>query len=542
MKIYLNPFQKYDLQILEKYKVYNGYEINQEINEDILLTDSLLVPSKYKHLKKVSTKWIQHATKYNKMYDTKYYQPEKLFCGFIVYCHDLSLSDTAAIYAGVETFGGQYRLKETDDVTHFITNEPTKHSKGIIPEYFDDCFKLNRRCTESFYTNIKESTTKEFDLKGHAIYFDCEIQDSTRKELTKVKARISKILGDSTMVVTNTRSDVYLEARRLQLVVGNYRWLTDMIQENEFLDPEKVLYYPSEAIPEMKNLKISVSNYTGLARTDIIELINSVGCTFTPTLSTENTHLITNSQNGEKYQKSLLWNIQTVNHLWLEDCSRQSKYLPESREKYLTFIDCLQEMTNCTSVELDLEYESSLLSDSQKIIEKENQPNPRKMLFAITGIRLLPDQLKYLQSQNQYQTDSVQKSTFLIAQKICKTEKFLLAINYKKPIYSLNSNKLEPLLLPNTRPALLEGYTVFYTKNVVPESKILKKLVSSAGGKSLLVKQMDQIKDGIVIGSLNDEWLLQGCKRLGRKVYCSDLVLVGILKQELEFDNPEFYF
>ncbi|KAJ3325131.1 hypothetical protein HDV06_004887 [Boothiomyces sp. JEL0866] len=551
MKIYLNPFQKYDLKILEKFKVGDGYGIDGD-SEDILLTDSLLVPTKFTHLKKVSSKWLEHTAKFNKKYDTKYYQPQNIFNGFIVHCHDLSVSDTAAIYAGVDTFGGQYRLTETQDVTHFVTSQPHLHigksCKVIIPEYFDDCFKLKRKCSESFYSNFEaEISPNEFDLNGHSVYLSCEIDESVKADLKRLKAKFSRRLEKSTIVITNTRDEVYLQARKLDLIVGNARWVTDIVNYNEFLDPQKVLYYPSEIVPEMKNLKISISNYTGQARLDIIEMINSIGCTFTPTLSTENTHLITNSAKGEKYQKSLQWNIHAVNHLWIEECKSQSKYLPESRGKYLVFNDCLQEMVNCTSTVLDLEHETKLHNDSLRFIElnepeKENLLKKRKSYFSITGIRLQPDQLEYLKSQHQYQTDSLQKSSFLIAQKLCKTEKFLLAINYKKPIYSLRNNKLEPLLMPNTKPPLLKGYTIYYTKNVVPESKILKRLVTSAGGKCILIKQMDQVKDGVAIGSLTDDWLIQGCKKLGRKVYCSDLILVGILKQQLEFDNPDFYF
>ncbi|KAJ3262290.1 hypothetical protein HK103_002704 [Boothiomyces macroporosus] len=353
------------------------------LEEDILLTDLLLVPKKYKHLKKVSTRWIEHRAKYNRDYDIKYYNPENMFNGFVVYCHELSVSDTAAICAGVDTYGGQYRLKETDDVTHFVTSQPQlhrdKHCRVIIPDYFDDCFRLERKCTESFYSNYEQEISKDFELDGHSVYFDCSAEESLKLDLK--------------------RNETYLQARRLDLFVGNLRWITDVVQRNQLLDTQRVLYYPSEIASDMKNLKISISNYTGQARLDIIEMIKSIGCTFTPTLSTENTHLITNSQKGEKYQKALQWNIHTVNHLWIEECKSQSRRLPESRGKYLVFNDCLQEMVNCTNIVLDIELESSLLNDSQRKIEfneveKENLLKKHKTFFAITGIRLQPEQLE----------------------------------------------------------------------------------------------------------------------------------------------------
>ena len=83
-------------------------------------------------------------------------------------------SDYDIICGGVLAFGGQYRNSLTSDTTHLIalteTGDPDTYLKAInrnletpindidckitiiLPEYFDDCFKVRRKIKPDMYT------------------------------------------------------------------------------------------------------------------------------------------------------------------------------------------------------------------------------------------------------------------------------------------------------------------------------------------------------------------------------------------------------
>jgi hypothetical protein len=70
--------------------------------------------------------------------------------------------------------------------------------------------------------------------------------------------------------------------------------MRDQIKHETFLDNSSLLYYPRPivAIPTVENMIVSITNYSGKAREDIIMMAQHLGMKFTRSMSAENTHLI----------------------------------------------------------------------------------------------------------------------------------------------------------------------------------------------------------------------------------------------------------
>ena len=105
-------------------------------------------------------------------------------------------------------------------------------------------------------------------------------------------------------------------------VVGNLPWLYHLITHNAWTSPlRRLLHYPIArgGLPGFKKYRISLSNYNGEARIYLENLAKAAGCEFTKTMKQDNTHLITAHQISEKCDAAKEWNINMINHLWLEE-------------------------------------------------------------------------------------------------------------------------------------------------------------------------------------------------------------------------------
>ena len=104
--------------------------------------------------------------------------------------------------------------------------------------------------------------------------------------------------------------------------VGNLSWLYHVISQDSWSNPmRRLLHFPiaRDGLPGFKDFRISLSNYNGEARVYLENLAKAAGCEFTKTMKIENTHLITAHLKSEKCEAAKEWNINIVNHLWLEE-------------------------------------------------------------------------------------------------------------------------------------------------------------------------------------------------------------------------------
>jgi Regulator of Ty1 transposition protein 107 BRCT domain/BRCT domain, a BRCA1 C-terminus domain len=190
------------------------------------------------------------------------------------------------------------------------------------------------------------------------------------------------------------------------------------------------------------------------------------------------------------------------------------------------------------------------------------------MNAAFTGLRLLAEEEAIFESLKIRITDNISNATVLVAEKISRTEKFLLAISHSVPIVStswkdrvVNDKKivsLEDYLLcdPEGEKALgfslkksvkiskesniFKGITFYCTSSVLPAKATILKLVEANGGdfgeqisrrNVLRIKEELESFDGEVVclSALDDSQLIE---KLGRPCYNTEWLLDSILKQE----------
>lgn len=132
----------------------------------------------------------------------------------------------------------------------------------------------------------------------------------------------------------------YIRAAKLCKDVGNLSWLYHLITTDQWSSPlRRLLHYPipKNGIPGFEDFKITLSNYGGEARPYLTNLIKAAGATYTRTMKTENTHLITARDNSEKCEAAADWGINMVNHLWIEESYAKCAIQPYTNKKYTHF-------------------------------------------------------------------------------------------------------------------------------------------------------------------------------------------------------------
>jgi len=177
---------------------------------------------------------------------------------------------------------------------------------------------------------------KVFQRKTIMISKDLHIRDSMRSILESLIERgggnVTSLVTEADILVCHYREGKdYVWAARNKLNIGNLSWLFYLITHNQWTSPlRRLLHYPLPrgGIPGFKDTRITLSNYGGEARTYLENLVVAAGGEFTKSMKQDNTHLITARKNSEKCTAAVEWNINMINHLWLEEsyarCQMQS--------------------------------------------------------------------------------------------------------------------------------------------------------------------------------------------------------------------------
>ena len=245
---------------------------------------------------------------------------------------------------------------------------------------FDDCFRLGKRIDEGPYLlpdpeilrkdvheHVKVPSSQQLEgatttvpnrgLQGRqpvTIFAGKKVMLSNDLPFgnTKLRGILVDIIEGGEGKVVNSVDDCdifichyrdgpnYVRAAQHGKDVGNLAWLYHLITHNEWTSPfRRLLHYPipKNGIPGFKGLLITISNYGGDARIYLENLITASGATFTKSLKGENTHLITARMTSEKVSAARDWNVEIVNHLWLEESYAKSKMLSLTQPKFHHF-------------------------------------------------------------------------------------------------------------------------------------------------------------------------------------------------------------
>ncbi|KAF9499450.1 hypothetical protein BDN71DRAFT_1442113 [Pleurotus eryngii] len=149
------------------------------------------------------------------------------------------------------------------------------------------------------------------------------------------------LVDEADVLITRFRAGkAYFKALTSHKIIGSLSWLFH-VHSSTILSPptDQLLHYPlpRRGIDGFSAHEISITNYTGEAREYIKKLIETMGATFTPSMTSRNTVLIAAFISGTKTAKAQSWSIPIVNHTWLEDCFVRWRHLTVGLEKYIVF-------------------------------------------------------------------------------------------------------------------------------------------------------------------------------------------------------------
>ncbi|KAK2760828.1 hypothetical protein FQN54_002067 [Arachnomyces sp. PD_36] len=346
----------------------------------------------------VKPQWVYTSVLKSKLANPRQYSPDpKLFLNEVVLsCADIPEGDKEAIIGGVVAMGGLYSAKLASTVTHVVAlttdsdkckliQERKLNVKMVLPHWFDDCLKLGKRIDERPYTlpdpeilrlkpgtpvrtaenkdiigastpepqNLPSPTTPSHGRRQLNVFEQKNVMLSTDLKIgSHLRGSIEDLIrqGGGSIVAEIDKADMFIcrfrEGNDYQLAsragkdVGNLSWLYHLITHNTWTSPlRRLLHYPipREGIPGFQGFKISLSNYAGEARLYLENLIAASGAECTKTLRQNNTHLITAHGNSEKCNAAKEWNLDVVNHLWLEDSYAKWKIQTISDPRYTHF-------------------------------------------------------------------------------------------------------------------------------------------------------------------------------------------------------------
>ncbi|PMD48322.1 BRCT domain-containing protein [Hyaloscypha variabilis F] len=344
----------------------------------------------------VKPTWIMHSVLKQKEASIRPFTPDPklIFSDVHLTCADIPSGDKDAIIGAVLAMGGMESsslMKVTTHICALTLDHPKCQQaleknlkvKIVLPHWFDDCLKLGKRIDEKPYllpdpevlrlnpedalpfptnediigassphpdnlplpTNSPVRRLTVFNKRKIMISQDFQLSSRTRKVIEDLieggGGAITNSVHNADIYVCHWREGRdYVFASRAGIDVGNLSWLYHLITNNEWTSPmRRLLHYPlpKEPLKGFEGFRITLSNYGGEARTYLENLITAAGAEFTKSMKPDNTHLITARKNSEKCQAADEWNIEMVNHLWIEESYAKSEMQKLSDPRYTTF-------------------------------------------------------------------------------------------------------------------------------------------------------------------------------------------------------------
>jgi twin BRCT domain len=383
----------------ETNRIRNMDEITHIISRTADFPDYDTALERLKHV--VKPTWIQISLSKRKQQNPRQYSPDPaLFMNDVtVYCSGIPDGDKEAIYGAVLALGGLCSENFTKLVTHLVVlsiDDPVceiAQRKGIpckivLPHWFDDCLRLRRRISEQPYLlpdpeilrnnhdgpptprnprsinsamsstpsggifsspslSLTEKEITVFNQVKVKLSNDLDISQTTRSAIEDIIKRsggsVTEDIEETDCLICQYRENndfIKFWKRHEGKHVGNLSWLFHLIVHNKYSNPlNKLLHFPTprNRIPGFEGFKICISNYTGNARIYVENLARLTGAVFTKTMAQENTHLIAAHTESEKYDAAQEWNINVVNHVWLEDSYAKMKVQSLTSKSYTHF-------------------------------------------------------------------------------------------------------------------------------------------------------------------------------------------------------------
>jgi len=375
-------------------------------------------------------------------------------------------------------------------------------------------------------------------------------------------------------------------------LVGTAYWLNEILVAKKIFPPITPLHLPvpfTETLPGMKNSLITISGYEAKERSIVKHMINFLGGNYTGHMTRTHTHLICKKATGEKYTKAIEWGIPVVSAKWLGDMIQTGQDFPAKGKSKYALISIPDELsinpTFSTHI-TDIWKEYSL---EEPEFDKDGQPKAKQRKFnssippikrvlftGLTGptVHRLRQNVQKMKGEL---AKTVNDCTHLVAPKITRTVKFLSAVSIckflvapawvddsfdaKKFLDETNYTLVDPeseelfgfklkrsLQRAQTR-QVCKGLHFHVTPSILPAPNAMKEIIECAGGKMTEVKSVEEVIDHFVhntindasynsylVSCLDDKKLWQDLVKEGYDIYNVELILSGVMKQELEWN------
>ncbi|PHH81699.1 hypothetical protein CDD82_142 [Ophiocordyceps australis] len=329
--------------------------------------------------------------------------PRMIFAEVVVTCGDVPVMDKEGILGATMALGGQ-ESKDVNRLTTHVCSLSMDHPKVqmalkmmdqkgwkgkiVLPHWFDACFKLGKRIDEGPYLlpnpkvfslgpadeleipktpclegatsanpqwlpvppDIKSGRPPVTVFRDRKVFLSSDLGITSR--LVKVLADLINNGGgkwvddvdDCDMFICQYRDGAqYVKAAQSCKEIGSLSWLFYLVVHNQWRNPlHRLLHYPvpRKGIEGFENLRITVSNYGGEARTYLENLIRACGAEYTKTMRPENTHLVTARDTSDKCKAAPEWGVAVINHLWLEESYAKCEKKQINISKYNHFPPC----------------------------------------------------------------------------------------------------------------------------------------------------------------------------------------------------------
>lgn len=297
-----------------------------------LITTKLLIPI-------VTTEWIDALVKQMGIVPVRAFTPDPrlIFKKATVSCGS-TCDDQDIVKTAVRIFGGAFTNELRKTLTHFVTDDPNHKNVKLIEEYnkvnrqglnvhivrmswlFDSILK--GECLDENAYRVDSASTSNFGIpkfmENMKISYSnkLNVSQEMKKLLNKFKTKknTARKVCFETFLDPMIASDV--ETRSFDY------FFTLLLHQTDKLNFDSLLFYPVREIPAvgMHRLIVATTNYTGDSRLYIEELIQRMGGFFTKTLKPSNTHVVSAKDIGKKMEYAKKWNVNIVNHSWVEDC------------------------------------------------------------------------------------------------------------------------------------------------------------------------------------------------------------------------------
>ncbi|XP_012566719.2 PAX-interacting protein 1 isoform X1 [Hydra vulgaris] len=456
----------------------------------------------------------------------------------------------------------------------------------------------NRECLEKVDDNSEKAVPEKL-LEGCVIFFSGYedrlqplVYQVWKDVIRKACGEIEETYSDKVthFICLHQQVPFFKKALADKKKIATAYWLNDILVAKTFFPPNTPLHLPSpftEVIADIQNSLITVSGYNGHERLLVKHMINFLGAHYTGHMTRSHTHLICKTPAGEKFKKAVEWQIPVISASWLGDMLQTGQSFPTNAKSKYTALGLSDELlinqtfsshiTDAWSKDYQEEKTQNLNQPEEKIRKLETSSGVKRVLFTgLTG-NIVYRLRQNVQKMNGELAHGVNDCTHLVAPKITRTVKFLSAVSICKFLvapawvddsfeaqkfldeapYTLVDPESEELFGFKLKRSLqraqtrqvCKGLHFHVTPSILPAPNAMREIIECAGGKMSEINTLkdihtifvanclqDRTHNSYLVSCMDDKEFWSELSNNGYDVYNVELILSGVMKQELEWN------